>query len=154
MKDNYGCAAMMLNEAIEHCKEKEDCSPCGAEHRQLRQWLENYQFLCNLGQDIDRTKELIECEYQCILRQSEGHQCNRNCAECDLVQNDVELLQMYSKVMSILTYLKQAYLSNKLPTAHWLECDKADFKYCCSRCGYGYTDNKTSYCYDCGAKMS
>ena len=25
--------------------------------------------------------------------------------------------------------------------------------FCCSQCGYGLTDNKTSYCYDCGAKM-
>ena len=32
---------MSLEEAIQHCKEKEDdCTQCGAEHRQLRKWLE------------------------------------------------------------------------------------------------------------------
>lgn len=31
---------MNLDEAILHCKEKEDCTECGQEHRQLREWLE------------------------------------------------------------------------------------------------------------------
>lgn len=32
---------MSLEEAIQHCKEKEDgCTKCGEEHRQLRKWLE------------------------------------------------------------------------------------------------------------------
>lgn len=31
---------MSLDEAIEHCKEKEDCTACGQEHKQLRKWLE------------------------------------------------------------------------------------------------------------------
>ena len=32
---------MNLDEAIQHCKEKEDeCTECGKEHRQLRKWLE------------------------------------------------------------------------------------------------------------------
>ena len=29
-----------LDEAINHCKEKEDCTECGKEHQQLRKWLE------------------------------------------------------------------------------------------------------------------
>jgi len=36
---------MTLNEAIQHCREKEDCTKCGQEHKQLRQWLEDYQSL-------------------------------------------------------------------------------------------------------------
>ena len=31
---------MKLDEAIQHCKEHEDCTPCGQEHKQLRLWLE------------------------------------------------------------------------------------------------------------------
>lgn len=31
---------MTLDEAIEHCREKENCSACGQEHKQLRLWLE------------------------------------------------------------------------------------------------------------------
>lgn len=30
---------MTLNEAIEHCKEKIDCTACGQEHKQLAEWL-------------------------------------------------------------------------------------------------------------------
>ena len=31
---------MTLDEAIKHCYEKADCSECGQEHKQLREWLE------------------------------------------------------------------------------------------------------------------
>lgn len=34
---------MTLDEAIEHCRVKEDCSLCGQEHKQLREWLEDYK---------------------------------------------------------------------------------------------------------------
>ena len=37
--------------------------------------------------------------------------------------------------------------------AHWVECKTADFHWRCSHCGYGYTDNKLTFCYDCGAEM-
>ena len=30
---------MTLDEAIQHCKEKSDCTECGAEHKQLAEWL-------------------------------------------------------------------------------------------------------------------
>ena len=36
---------MTLDEAIEHCREKENCSMCGQEHKQLREWLEDYRRL-------------------------------------------------------------------------------------------------------------
>ena len=32
--------SMTLDEAIEHCRAREDCSQCGQEHKQLRMWLE------------------------------------------------------------------------------------------------------------------
>lgn len=35
----------------------------------------------------------------------------------------------------------------------WIESEKSDFNWECSECGYGLTDNKLTYCYDCGAKM-
>lgn len=31
---------MTLDEAIQHCLDKEDCTVCGQEHKQLRLWLE------------------------------------------------------------------------------------------------------------------
>ena len=37
---------------------------------------------------------------------------------------------------------------------HWVRTDKTDkFTWECSECGYGLTDCKLSYCYDCGCKM-
>lgn len=103
---------MTLDEAIEHCKEKEDCSACGMEHRQLRRWLEDYQFLCTLGDGIDRIKTLLRYEYECASRQSGDNRCDRKCLDCNLVQNDEELLAMYRKVISILDHIEKSYVSN------------------------------------------
>lgn len=36
---------MTLDEAIQHCKDREDCTECGKEHRQLREWLEELKVL-------------------------------------------------------------------------------------------------------------
>lgn len=34
---------MTINEAIEHCNEKTDCSECGQQHMQLAEWLNKLQ---------------------------------------------------------------------------------------------------------------
>ncbi|MBQ2175623.1 MAG: hypothetical protein II453_11400 [Alphaproteobacteria bacterium] len=41
------------------------------------------------------------------------------------------------------------------PVRHgkWIKSEKSDFEWECSECGYGLTDYKLTYCYDCGAKM-
>lgn len=36
---------MTLDEAIQHCRYKENCSQCGQEHKQLREWLEELKDL-------------------------------------------------------------------------------------------------------------
>lgn len=36
---------------------------------------------------------------------------------------------------------------------HWVKSEKSDFCWECSECGYGGTDYKLTYCYDCGARM-
>ena len=36
---------MTLDEAIQHCRDKENCSQCGQEHRQLRKWLKELKDL-------------------------------------------------------------------------------------------------------------
>ena len=37
---------------------------------------------------------------------------------------------------------------------HWVHTDKTDhFSLECSVCGFGFTDTKLTYCYDCGALM-
>ena len=41
----------------------------------------------------------------------------------------------------------------KVRRGKWIECETADYAWCCSLCGYGYTDYRLSFCYDCGAEM-
>ncbi len=36
---------MTLDEAIQHCRDKENCSQCGQEHKRLREWLEELKDL-------------------------------------------------------------------------------------------------------------
>lgn len=36
---------------------------------------------------------------------------------------------------------------------HWIKSEKSDYEWECSACGYGLSDYRTTYCYDCGAKM-
>jgi hypothetical protein len=50
---------------------------------------------------IQRIIELLEIEHECILRA--GHDaCDRNCADCDLVQDDGDLHEMYTDVITLL----------------------------------------------------
>ena len=50
---------------------------------------------------IQRMIELLEIEHECILRNSHDD-CDRNCADCDLVQNDGDLHEMYTDVIALL----------------------------------------------------
>ena len=36
----------------------------------------------------------------------------------------------------------------------WVKNEKSDDDWCCSVCGYGLSDNRTRFCYDCGAIMN
>ena len=49
---------------------------------------------------VDRMLELLNIEHQCMLRGSHGD-CDRNCADCELVQDDGELHEMYTDVIGI-----------------------------------------------------
>ena len=51
---------------------------------------------------LDRTIELLTIEKECVKR---AKSCDRNCAECELVQDDKELLRMYTRVIYILKAL-------------------------------------------------
>ena len=50
---------------------------------------------------LERVIELLEIEHQCILRNTNG-ECNRQCAVCDLVQDDAELDEMYRTAIDVL----------------------------------------------------
>ena len=71
---------MTLDEAIEHCRDRENCSQCGQEHKQLREWLEELKDLrsqYNLPTphgrliDADVIMDLLE---KSVLEENRGHQ--------------------------------------------------------------------------------
>ena len=43
--------------------------------------------------ELKRIYELLNIERECVMR---GNECNRNCINCDLVQDDQELILMYN----------------------------------------------------------
>lgn len=45
--------------------------------------------------------ELLEIEHECMLRGAHD-ECDKNCAECELVQDDNELHEMYTDVITLL----------------------------------------------------
>ena len=49
--------------------------------------------------DIKKVRNLMEIETKCIKR---ANTCNRDCANCDLVQKDEDLLEAYGYVLRIL----------------------------------------------------
>lgn len=53
----------------------------------------------------DRALELLKIEHECVLRNENG--CDRNCANCDLVQDTDELLEMYEFVLKIMNDAKE-----------------------------------------------
>lgn len=50
-----------------------------------------------------RILELLRIERECVQRNCDGR-CDRDCANCELVQTDSDLLEMYNEV--ILAYEK------------------------------------------------
>lgn len=48
-----------------------------------------------------RMIELLEIEHECMLRGSHDD-CDRNCADCELLQDDHELHEMYTNVVAFL----------------------------------------------------
>ena len=55
--------------------------------------------------DIKRIIELLRIEHECMIRASQN-KCDRRCDACDIVQEDSELDQMYTKTIQLLTDLK------------------------------------------------
>lgn len=50
---------------------------------------------------IQRMIELLEIEHECMLRGSHDD-CDRNCADCELVQDDGDLHEMYTNVIALM----------------------------------------------------
>lgn len=50
---------------------------------------------------IERMIELLEIEHECMLRGAHDD-CDRNCANCELVQDDGDLHEMYTDAIALL----------------------------------------------------
>ena len=50
---------------------------------------------------IDRMIEMLDIEHACV-RENKFGICNRKCGECDLMQDDGELHEMYTDVIGLL----------------------------------------------------
>lgn len=75
---------------------------------------------------IARVLELLKIERECVTRQSPCNEksklCDRNCGECNIAQNDLELIEMYDFVISMIETLsgRSQWISVKddLPKEH------------------------------------
>lgn len=93
---------------------------------------------------IQRMLELLEIEHECMLRGTHDD-CDRNCADCDLVQDDDELHEMYTDVISL--------LKEQEPVKPDSFMDGCVQRFTCKKCGKHllYTEwGRDDYCSKCG----
>lgn len=64
--------------------------------------------------ELKRVKELMEIEKECITR---SDTCNRDCARCELVQDDIELKEAYSSIIQLIEHEIQSHDINNKPKA-------------------------------------
>lgn len=92
----------------------------------------------------ERMVELMEIEHQCMLRASHGD-CDGKCQDCDLVQDDGELHEMYTDVIGI--------LKNMIPVVPKADTDWNGYylvtKYLCGHCS-GVLVGEPCFCPFCG----
>lgn len=100
---------------------------------------------------IERMIELLEIEHECILRGSHDD-CDRNCADCELVQDDGDLHEMYTDVIALLKKNQEAvepiFVENPythLPVSYCSKCREPINQYIT-----GNPYRKTEYCHYCG----
>lgn len=100
---------------------------------------------------IQRMIELLEIEHECMLRGAHDD-CDRNCADCELVQDDWELHEMYTNVISVLKeqepktpiHIHEEYLEHDWETDEDGKIDEWAMEYefhngpMCKRCGYSF----------------
>lgn len=70
---------LTLDEAIQHCLEKSDCSECGQEHAQLAEWLKELKQLRQKTFDVEAVVNVVrEAGAKLCCNKS----CNNNCDCC------------------------------------------------------------------------
>lgn len=91
---------------------------------------------------IKRMIELLEIEHECMLRGSHDD-CDRNCADCELVRDDGVLHEMYTNVIALMKEQEPKPIKDrfKLPNLNVKFGD-------CPKCNASLDDRQ--YPYSCG----
>lgn len=91
-----------------------------------------------MGMTIQRMIELLAFERKCV---ESANECDRNCAECNLVQDTDELLEMYDSVIAV--------LKAQEPVEPVQDMVGDALFWVCGKCGYGIMSTDW-YCSNCG----
>ena len=111
-----------------------------------------------MGMTIQRMIELLEIEHECMLRGAH-EDCGRDCANCDLVQDDGDLHEMYTDVITLLkeqeAEAKWIYGEDKTGVDGW-HCSECNFF---EPWFYEFTDDIDfirfyGHCPKCGRRMT
>ena len=95
---------------------------------------------------VQRMVEQFEIEHECMLRGSHGD-CDRKCEDCELVQDDVELHEMYTNVIEMVR--KQIPMKPKSKVRHG---ENGQIQHWCKAC-MSMLHGKPKYCSNCGQKV-
>lgn len=95
---------------------------------------------------IDRMIELLKIEHKCMLRKSHGD-CDGQCEDCDLVQDDGELHEMYENVIGLVEAQESVQPIKAKGAGYWCKCGW----YLGIR--YSGINGSVKYCANCGRKV-
>lgn len=95
---------------------------------------------------IQRMLELLEIEHECMLRGAHDD-CDRNCADCELVQDDYELHEMYTDVISM---LKKQEAKQVVGIADSIEGIEVGYCPSCDKAMVNKKIDETKFCKFCG----
>ena len=95
---------------------------------------------------LERMIELLDIEHACVRRNKLGI-CNRKCGDCELAQNDEELLEMYTDVIGL---LKEQEPIEPI-RMHISESKRKDY-YRCGKCGDDIYFEQ-NFCVTCGREV-
>ena len=110
MSDTELKSCMTLDEAIEHCKEKADCTKCGMEHQQLAEWLIELKSRRNA---MERIVEQIVEQKQIVAKMKELFALNQKMNQ--------ELLQAKKYASQLMeSVLQKRLVYKKLKNLHRL----------------------------------
>lgn len=95
---------------------------------------------------IQRMVELLEIEHECMLRGSHDD-CDRDCANCELVQDDMELHEMYTSVISMLKEQESIIETLKSDLQETLDVVANQWNVVrCKECKFWYKDECSHLC--------